>query len=270
MTSTQYKQLAKQIRVLTLEADYHAKSSHIGGSLSMVDILAVLYGGNYLNITPQTTDSPDRDRFVLSKGHCCASLYATLALRGFINPDDLRNHYGDNGTLYYTHCSSYINGVEISSGSLGHGLSVALGLALAARASKRQYNVFCLTGDGELDEGSNWEALLFAAHHKMQNLCFIVDYNKLQSMGDIKDILDIAPLAEKFKAFNWNVLEIDGHDVEQIAEAFESFKKETERPSVIIANTIKGKGVSFMENDIKWHYRNPDDKELETAKEELK
>ena len=270
MTYNDFETLAKRIRVLTLEMDYHAKASHVGGALSMADILAVLYGGHFINVTPQTVDDPDRDRFVLSKGHCAAGLYAALAETEFLEPEELRQHYGDYGTIYYTHCSRDVNGVEASTGSLGHGLPVALGMALAAQNHKTKFNVFCLTGDGELDEGSIWESILFAGCHHMDNLCTIVDYNKLQSMGDTKDILDLEPLAKKFEAFNWNVLEIDGHNYNEIATAFEAFKKEQQRPTVIIANTIKGKGVSFMESNILWHYHNPDEKELQKAKEELK
>ena len=236
----------------------------------MVDLLTVLYGGKYINISPETVKDENRDRFVLSKGHCCASLYATLANTGFIDAGELLKNYGQNGSIYYTHTSHLINGVEASTGSLGHGLPIAEGLAIATRSTKRKYNVFCLTGDGELDEGSNCEAFLYAAQKNLSNLCVIIDYNKLQSMGDIEDIVSLKPLAGKLKAFNWNVVEIDGHNFDQIASAYEVFKKETKRPTAIIANTIKGKGVSFMENDIKWHYHNPDNNELEAAMEELK
>ena len=265
-----YTELSKKIRELALELAYHAKSSHTGGALSMADLLAVLYGSGKLNITPQNTDAPDRDRFILSKGHCCASLYATLALTGFIHSEELKSSYGDNGSIYYTHCSNDIPGVEISTGSLGHGLPVATGLALAGRTSQKGFDVYCLTGDGELDEGSNWEAILYAGHHRMENLCLIVDYNKIQSMGNVSDILDLEPLARKFEDFRWNVIEIDGHDFAEIEQAIDTFKKEKDKPTVIIANTIKGKGVSFMEGKLLWHYHNPDAQELAAAKEELR
>lgn len=264
-----YRALARDIRKLSLEMAYHARSSHSGGALSMADLLAVLYGGDFIRITPETVDDPLRDRFILSKGHCCASLYATLALCGYLDADDLRQHYGDNGTLYYTHCSNQLKGVEISTGSLGHGLPAALGMALAAERAPRKYSVYCLTGDGELDEGSCWESILYAGAHKMSNLCLIVDYNKLQSMGDVKEIMDLEPLGDKLSTFRWNVIEIDGHDTDAIAEAYRNFIKEQERPTAIIANTIKGKGVSFMENNIFWHYHNPNDQELKQAEEEL-
>ncbi|HAE23926.1 MAG: transketolase [Bacteroidaceae bacterium] len=265
-----YIDLSKKIRILSLELAHHARSSHTGGALSMADILTVIYGGDIINISPENIDSPRRDRFILSKGHCCASLYATLALTGYINAEELKSTYGDNGSVYYTHCSHKVPGVEISTGSLGHGLPIAIGQAIASKVSRNDYDVICLTGDGELDEGSNWEAILFAGHHKTSNLCLIVDYNKIQSMGDVKDILDIAPLAEKFRDFHWNVIEIDGHNFGEIENALTQFKSEKEKPTVIIANTIKGKGVSFIENKLMWHYHNPDDEELQAAKEELK
>ncbi len=264
-----YTELSKKIRILTLELAHHAKTSHTGGALSMVDILTVIYGGDIINISPQNINMLQRDRFILSKGHCCAALYSTLALTGFINPEELRNTYGDNGSVYYTHCSHKVPGVEISTGSLGHGLPVAIGQAVASKTTNTGFDVLCLTGDGELDEGSNWEAILFAGHHKLAHLCLIVDSNKIQSMGDVKDILDIEPLADKFRDFHWNVLEIDGHNFDAIENALKAFKTENNKPTVIIANTIKGKGVSFMEGQLKWHYRNPNDEELKIAKEEL-
>lgn len=235
----------------------------------MVDLLTVIYGGDIINISPSNIDDPQRDRFILSKGHCCAALYSTLALTGFLDPQELKNTYGDNGSIYYTHCSHKVPGVEISTGSLGHGLPVAIGQAIATKAAKTNANVICLTGDGELDEGSNWEAILFAGHHRLANLCLIVDYNKIQSMGNVKDILTLEPLDDKFKHFNWNVIRIDGHDFEQIENALRNFQTETTKPTVIIADTIKGKGVSFMEGQLLWHYRNPNDEELKIAKEEL-
>lgn len=236
----------------------------------MADILAVLYSeGGELNISPETVESPDRDRFVLSKGHCCASLYAALALRGFLPMDDLLSEYGKNGTSYFTHVSHKLNGVEISSGSLGHGLPVAVGIAIAGRARNLDYKTFVLTGDGELDEGSCWEAILFAGNQQLSNLCLIVDSNKIQSLGNVADINDLAPLKRKFDDFKWNAIEIDGHDYSQIEDAFRTFRNEDKRPTVIIADSVKGKGVSFMENKLKWHYSSPNDEQLKAALEEL-
>lgn len=236
----------------------------------MADILAVLYGG-WLRITPETVNQPNRDRFLLSKGHCCASLYATLAIKGFLDKEDLCENYGKDGSVYFSHVSHKLNGVEMSSGSLGHGLPVACGIAINGKVRKLDYATYVLTGDGELDEGSCWEAIMFAAQHKLSHLCLIVDYNKIQSLGNVKDICDLSPLAEKFQAFNWNVVEIDGHNYDQIEGAFNFFKmaQDGDKPTAIIANTIKGKGVSFMEGKLLWHYRNPNDEQLKQALEEL-
>ena len=277
-----YESDAREIRRLALIMAHHAKSSHSGGALSMADILAVLYGGK-LRITPQTVDDPNRDRFLLSKGHCCASLYAVLALHGFLDKEELCNNYGQDGTVYFSHVSHKLNGVEMSSGSLGHGLPVACGIALNGKVKGLDYDTYVLTGDGELDEGSCWEAIMFAAQQHLSHLCLIVDYNKIQSLGNVADICDLSPLADKFRAFNWNVIEIDGHNYDEIAQAIDLFKSNGQssmvngqwsmvnapRPTVIIANTIKGKGVSYMEGELLWHYRNPNDEQLKQALEEL-
>lgn len=270
-TRNNYKQIAKEIRRISLIMAHHAKSSHSGGALSMADLLTVLYS-SFLHISPKTVDDPMRDRFLLSKGHCCASLYATLAIYGFLDKKELCENYGKDGTVYFSHVSHKLNGVEMSSGSLGHGLPVACGIALNGKLRQQDYNTYVLTGDGELDEGSCWEAIMFAAHQKLNHLCLIVDYNKIQSLGNVKDICDLSPLADKFKAFNWNVTEIDGHNYEAIEKAFLTFKNNTLNslfPTAIIANTIKGKGVSYMENELLWHYRNPNDEQLKQALEEL-
>lgn len=263
-----YLETAKEVRRISLEMAVNAHSSHSGGALSMADILTVLYSGE-INITPQTVNDENRDRFLLSKGHCCASLYAILAIRGFLPKEELIANYGKNGSSYFSHVSHKLNGVEISSGSLGHGLPIACGIALAGRAKKLDYKTYVLTGDGELDEGSCWESILFAGHNELVNLCLIVDYNKIQSLGNVKDIIGLAPLAEKFNAFNWNVVEIDGHNFDQIKSAFNNFRHEQNKPTVIIANTVKGKGVSFMENKLKWHYSTPNEEQMKIAMEEL-
>ena len=235
----------------------------------MADILAVLYGGK-LRITPQTVDDPNRDRFLLSKGHCCASLYAALAVHGFLDKEELCNNYGQDGTVYFSHVSHKLNGVEMSSGSLGHGLPVACGIALNGKVKGLDYDTYVLTGDGELDEGSCWEAIMFAAQQHLSHLCLIVDYNKIQSLGNVADICDLSPLADKFRAFNWNVIEIDGHNYDEISQAIDLFQGRVGgEPTVIIANTIKGKGVSYMEGELLWHYRNPNDEQLKQALEEL-
>lgn len=247
--------LAKEIRKHVVKMVYEAKASHIGGALSMVDLLAVLYTG-ILNINPSSPQEPSRDRLLISKGHACTSLYAALALRGFFPVEELQS-YSQNGSRLLSHTSHKVPGVEVSSGSLGHSLPIACGLALAAKTKKVPFFTYCLVSDGELDEGSNWEAILFAPHHQLDNLVLIVDYNKIQSLGKTNEVLGLEPLDDKFKSFGWNVIEINGHDHNEIKNAFLSSKEQRGKPSVIIAHTIKGKGISFMENELLWHYKSP-------------
>ena len=247
---------------------HNANESHSGGALSMADVLVTLYA-NYLNNTPATQDAPNRDRFILSKGHCCALYYAVLAEMGFIDMEELMENFAKNGTHFYAHATHKLPGVELSTGSLGHGLPVASGLSLGAKRNGLNNDVYCLIGDGEINEGSNWEAIMFAAHNNLDNLCLIVDKNKMQALGDTKDVLCLDPLPEKLKSFKWNVIEIDGHDYNQIIASFDNFKKCEGKPTVIVSNTIKGKGVSFMEHNLKFHYSAPNDEELKQAKEEL-
>lgn len=264
----EYIEIAKEVRRISLLMAVNAHSSHSGGALSMADILTVLYSG-VINVSPSNVNDSNRDRFLLSKGHCCASLYAILAIKGFLSKEELIEEYGKNGGIYFSHVSHKLNGVEMSSGSLGHGLSVACGIAKAGIANKKDYDTYVLVGDGELDEGSCWEAILFAGHHQLNHLCLIIDYNKIQSLGDVKDVCGLSPLSDKFRAFNWNVVEIDGHNYSQIETAFSTFKAEKNRPTVIIANTIKGKGVSYMENKLKWHYSTPNEEQMIIAMREL-
>jgi transketolase len=254
---------SKEIRKTILKLVFDAKASHIGGALSMTDLLAVMYSG-VLNIDPTNPTASNRDRFFLSKGHACTGLYATLGIKGFYSLDDLYT-YSKEGSVFLSHTSHKVPGVEFSTGSLGHALPVACGVALAAKRKKNNYRVYCLVSDGELDEGSNWESILFAPHHRLNNLTLIVDYNKIQSYGSVEEVLDLHPLNRKFEAFNWNVIEIDGHDHNQIAEAFQKMKFESLKPCVIIAHTIKGKGVDFMENELLWHYRSPSLEQLQEA-----
>jgi transketolase len=255
--------LARQIRAHAVEMVAAARASHIGGALSMADLLAVLYG-EILRVDPQRPQDPDRDRFILSKGHSCTALYATLALKGFFSAEELRQ-YGQDGSRLMAHVSHKVPGVEFSSGSLGHGLSLGCGKALAARRQKKNWRTFVMLSDGELDEGSNWEAILFAPQHRLDNLVAIVDYNKIQSLGTVKEVLDLDPLAEKLRAFRWAVREIDGHDHEAIRAALRTLPWEPGKPSCLIAHTIKGKGVNFMENRLLWHYRSPDAEQLRQA-----
>lgn len=269
MDIREIQHFAKAIRRMSIQLAYNTNTSHTGGTLSQADIIAVLYSG-VLNITPETTDSPNRDRFIQSKGHCCASYYAALALKGFMNYDDLLDNYCKNGSQYFEHVSHKLPGVELSTGSLGHGLPVACGMALGAKRGDSNFDVYIIIGDGEINEGSNWEAIMFAAHHQLDNLCVVVDKNKIQALGETERILCLDPLNKKFEAFQWNVIEIDGHDIQQIIYAFDNFKNCSGKPTVIIANTIKGKGVSFMENNLRFHYSAPNDEEFKIAMEELK
>ncbi|MFH1031498.1 MAG: transketolase [Chloroflexota bacterium] len=262
-----YKALATRIRVHALRMTHQAKSSHIGGCLSVADLLAVLYD-RVLKVDPIHPNKADRDRFIMSKGHAAAAVYAVLAESGFFPLDQLRYFYQDGSNLS-GHVTYQVPGVEASTGSLGHGLSMGAGMALAGKASVQTFRVFVLLSDGELDEGSTWEAALFAPHHHLGNLIAIVDYNKIQSFGTVSEVLDLEPLAEKWKAFGWSVQEIDGHNFKQIESALLSVPFEHRRPSCIIAHTIKGKGVSFMENQLAWHYKHPNDEELRKALAEL-
>jgi transketolase len=261
-------EFAQLIRKRALNLVHRAKASHIGGALSMADLLAVLYGGRVLKIDPQNPRSENRDRFLLSKGHACTGLYATLNLMGILS-DELMESYAQNGSILTSHVSASVPGIELSTGSLGHALSVGCGMALAAVRKKSPWRVFVLLSDGELDEGSNWEAFLFAGHHKLSRLTAIIDYNKIQSLGNTAEVLRLDPLDEKAKAFGWHVVEIDGHNHAAIASAFEQAKAIEDRPTLIIAHTVKGKGVSFMENNLLWHYRPPSDEELQKALQEL-
>ncbi len=261
-------QLANRIRQHVIHMTNSAKSSHVGTSFSMADLLAVLYSG-ILRITPETVDSPDRDRFLLSKGHGCAGLYAVLAERGFFPISWLKEFYQD-GSVLSGHATHYgVPGVEISTGSLGHGLPIGCGMALAAKRDGRNYRVFTLLGDGECDEGSIWEAAMFASHHALDNLVVIVDYNKLQSLGHARDILALEPFADKWISFGWAVREIDGHDFGAIESSLREVPHQSGKPTCILAHTVKGKGVSFMEDSLLWHYRSPAGVEMEQALREL-
>jgi len=263
-----YEKLAIAVRAHALRMVHQANASHIGTCLSMADLLAVLYGG-IMRIDPKRPTWPERDRFILSKGHGAAAVYAVLAERGFFSTNKLAT-YCQDGSPLVGHISHHsVPGVEVSSGSLGHGLPIGCGMALAAQRDGQPYRVFVLMSDGECDEGSTWEAALFAPHHHLGNLIAIVDYNKLQAFGWVKEVLDLEPLADKWRAFGWAVREIDGHDFAQIEEALLSIPFEPGRPSCIVAHTVKGKGISFMENQLAWHYKNPDAEELCQALAEL-
>lgn len=260
--------LARDIRVQVLRMIHHAKSAHIGSSFSIADLLAVLYG-RVLRVDPSRPSWPDRDRFILSKGHACAALYVALAEKGFFPKSWLDTFYQDGGALAGHATHTGVPGVEVSTGSLGHGLPLACGMALVAKREFRSFRVFTLLSDGECDEGSTWEAALFAGHHQLQNLVAIVDYNKIQSMGRVRDVLDLDPFREKWAACRWAVREIDGHNLLEIAGAFEEIPLRAPQPTCIIAHTVKGKGVGFMEDKLLWHYRTPNDEEFLAALAEL-
>jgi transketolase len=260
--------LANDIRKLSLKMVYNAKASHIGGALSMADILAVLYN-DILRIDASSPQNIDRDRFILSKGHACTSLYATLALKGFFSISDL-DTYAKNGSIFLSHTNHHIPGVELSAGSLGHALPVTCGLAISAKRQASERKIYCLVSDGELDEGSNWESILLAPQLKLDNLILIVDYNKIQSLGTIKDVIDLYPLKEKFESFRWETYEVDGHDYEALDDVFNKTKVSNGKPKVVIAHTVKGKGVSFMEDKLLWHYKSPSQAEFEEANNQLK
>lgn len=263
----QYKELATKIRVHVLRMTNRARSSHVGSSLSMADLLAVLYT-TILRVDPKRPDWSERDRFILSKGHGCAGVYAALAERGFF-PLEWLDTYCQDGSHLAGHITHSVPGVEASTGSLGHGLPIACGMALAGKRDNLSHRVFAMLSDGECDEGSTWEAVLFAGHHGLSNLTAIVDYNKMQALGAVKDVLDLEPMLDKWQAFGWSVRDVDGHNFEQIEQALLDVPFNPDRPSCVIAHTVKGKGISFMENQLIWHYYSPDAEELSRALAEL-
>jgi transketolase len=243
--------------------------SHIGAILSVADIVAVLYN-DVANISPENLKDENRDRIILSKGHAGAAIYAALAEKGFFDRAELKTHYADGSRLSGHVSHKGVPGVEFSTGSLGHGACVAAGMALNAKLDKKPYYTYAIVGDGECDEGSIWEMALFANQFKLNQFVVIVDHNKMQSLDFCENTLSLAPFAEKWKAFGWNVLDIDGHNHDELRAAFAKAKESTDKPTVIIANTVKGKGVSFMEFDILWHYRFPHEgEEYDGALKEL-
>lgn len=265
------KNVAKKIRREIVSMIHNAQSGHPGGSLSTADILTVLYT-KCMNICPTCEKDENynaRDRFILSKGHASAALYAILAHCGFCEESELLG-YRIIGTKFQGHPScKLVKGVEVSTGSLGQGLSMACGMALGLRLDNIDSKVFVYMGDGELQEGSVWEAAMQAAHRNLKNIIAIVDKNNLQIDGCTKDVMDVGDVCAKFKAFGWNTIEIDGHDIEAIYQAIETAKQNEAKPTVIVANTIKGKGVSFMENQAGWHGKAPNDEQLKQALAEL-
>ena len=261
------KKKASQIRKLIIKMLAAAKSGHPGGSLSSTDIIACLYF-EVLRHKPQNPDWPDRDRFHLSKGHCCPVLYAVLALSGYFPTEELWN-LRKFGSILQGHSDGRVPGIDVGSGSLGQGLSIAVGMSLAGRLDSKDYRVYCLMGDGEIQEGNIWEAAMSAAHFQLDNLCGIVDYNRFQIDGRIEEIMNLEPLVNKWESFGWHVIQCDGHNIEELLEAFNKAKTVKRKPTVIIAHTVKGKGVSFMEHVVDFHGRAPTEKEMEIALREL-
>lgn len=267
MTVNELAQKSVQYRRNILKYIVGANAGHTGGSLSCIDILNVLYN-NVLNVSPETFTSPTRDRYIQSKGHTVEALYVVLADRGFFPESDLETlcRYKSH---YIGHPTKKIAGVEQNTGSLGHGLSLSVGTAISAKLDEKPFRVFTLLGDGELPEGSNWEAALLASHYKLDNLCAIVDKNTLQISGPTADVCNTDPLDQKFEAFGWAVRHVDGHDLAALQQAFDALPFASGKPSLIIAHTIKGKGVSFMENQLKWHHGVPNKEQYAQALDEL-
>lgn len=257
--------LSTAIRKHVLKMCHLGGSSHVASCLSMADIIACVYSN--MNKRPSEPQWADRDYFILSKGHAGATVYAALAEMGYFSTEKLNNHY-QNGSTMSGHVSHVNNpGIEFSTGSLGHGLPVSCGVAKSFKLDKRNNRVFCVISDGELGEGSNWEAILFSAHHKLDNLIVLLDRNRLQSLKDTEATLALEPLDEKLISFGWDVICVDGHDHSEISQAINSQNKD--KPKFIVCNTVKGKGVSFMENQVLWHYKSPDENELKEALSEL-
>ena len=264
---TELKKIAVKVRLGALEEIFSAQSGHPGGSLSIADVITYLYFDK-MNVDPKDPKKADRDRFVLSKGHTCPALYAALALRGYFDPALLKTFRNKNSILQGHPDMKHIPGVDMSSGSLGQGISAACGIALSAKISGSKYRVYTALGDGEIEEGQVWEAAMFAAHYKLGNLTAFIDFNGLQIDGDITKVMNPTPIDEKFAAFGWNVIVIDGHDFEQIEKAVAESEK-SDRPTAIICRTVKGKGVSFMENNASWHGNAPKEDQYAQAVSEL-
>ena len=264
----EFDSLARVVRRSVIEMSYQAQASHLASSLSCVEILvAALWG--VMKIDPKNGNDPDRDRLILSKGHAAQALYASLAHRGFFNTELLSLYNTDGGVMSEHPGPKCLPGVEAATGSLGHGLSIGLGIALAGRLQRRDYKVFVVLGDGECNEGTVWEAALLAAAQKLTSLCVIIDFNRLQGTGPSTEIMHLNPLLEKWNSFGWYTVGVDGHNIKQLIEAMSSVQSNNKQPTAVIADTIKGKGVSFMENDNNWHYRIPTKKQVSAANLEL-
>jgi len=261
-----FEDICKSIRRDVAKMMHKSYSSHIGGCYSVTEILVTLYF-DILNIDPKNPRKDDRDILLLSKAHSSPALYAILSKKGFFQKENIDTYYQDGGKLPGHLDKEAVPGVEFSFGSLGHGLSVGVGMALANKRMNNPGRVFVILGDGECNEGSVWEAAMFAPHHNLSNLTVVIDYNKIQSFGATNEVINQEPIFDKWKSFGWKVLEINGHDHDELLDAFNSSHENL--PKLIIANTVKGKGVSFMENSLDWHYKSPDDEQLKLALKEL-
>jgi len=259
---------AAKLRLEIFEMVVKAKGGHLGGAFSVIDVLTVLYK-NVLKHDPAVPDWEDRDRLIFSKGHCCLALYTILAECGYFEKSLLEKYSIDGGSFAGHPEKDIVPGVEVGAGSLGHGLGIGVGMALAGKIDKKNYRVFVVSSDGELNEGSTWEAIMSASQYKLHNLILIVDYNKYISLGPINEIMKLDPLHSKLESFGWSVVEVNGHHMDDIVSSLESLPLSSEKPTAIISNTIKGKGVSFMENVPMWHFRGPNQKEIELARKEL-
>ena len=269
LTIADLSRRAATLRARIIETSHETQTPHLGSCLSCVDILTAIYF-SVLKIDPANPRQPDRDRFILSKGHGAPALFQVLAMRGFY-PESLLKTYGQDGSVFAEHppTPDHLAGIEAATGSLGHGLSLGLGMALAARIKARPYSVYAVLSDGECNEGSVWECAMLSSAQKVSNLCAIIDFNKWQATGRSREVMSLDPLVDKWRAFGWNAVEIDGHNFEEILAALNQFRVPSERPTAIIAHTTKGKGVSFMEDDNNWHYRIPTADEVARAKVEL-
>jgi len=269
MENSKLKQIANNVRLHILDSVYSAASGHIGGSLSVCDILTYLYFEEMENLDVNNPKNADRDRFVLSKGHCAPALYGVLAEYGFCPKEDITTLRHTGSYLQGHPSMKDVPGVDMSTGSLGQGISAACGMAIAAKRCGESYRIYAALGDGEIEEGQVWEAAMFAAHYKLDNLCIFVDNNGLQIDGDISSVMSPLPIDEKFKSFGWNVLYADAHDFDSIRQVCKEAKATKDKPTAVIAKSIKGKGISFMENQAGWHGKAPNEEEYKLARAEL-
>lgn len=263
------KALAYELRGNVIDMIVEGKAGHIGGDMSVMEILTEIYF-DQMNISPENMDDPDRDKFIMSKGHSVEAYYAVLAKKGFFDIKDVIAEFSKFGSQFIGHPNNKLPGIEMNSGSLGHGLPVSVGMALAGKMDEKDYRVYTVMGDGELAEGTVWEGAMAASHYKLDNLCAVVDRNRLQISGNTEDVMAHDDLHERFRSFGWNVIDVaDGNDIDQLKTAFDSAKETKGKPTVLIANTVKGKGSSVMENKANWHHKVPNAEELEQIRKDL-